>query len=456
MRVNINIDDADYGKFSELKLSYTDINGIERIVPLSFLQYERVFDFKTDFSSVKFDFLLISAMVYGIDNLLSRSLYSNDGWTRDIEVEFPVKNLSVWTGKEEKVKQILNFLTGDNWTITFSQNTQDTLYYPRPLTRRRKIPPTYEMDSIKSVSLFSGGLDSLIGVIDELEKLRGSERILLVSHFDSKSPGPNGDQIKLLTHLMTQYPDKIYWVQSKLALSRKDIDGNKLPVENNYRSRSLFFIGLGCYLSPIDELIIPENGTISINYPLTPSRVSSLSTRTTHPFVLKNIQELLTDLGLQTRIHNPYTFKTKGQMFVECTNQTFLHNIFRDSVSCGKRGRRQFHFDNPHENYHCGRCMPCIYRRAALNCAGFDNEMDYGNFITNVISLGKNDLPALFSYLNRDIQLETMKRDLLVNGNIEFDQLEQYAEMVLKSKNEVLQLFNDKGNSFVKSALGLI
>lgn len=451
MRVNVVIEDADYGKFSVLKLCYTD-NGVNRKVPLSFLGYERVFDFSTDFTSVKFDFFLVSAIVYGADNLLSRAIYSNDGWTRDIEVEFPVKNLDVWRGKEEKLKQILDFLTGDNWGVSFREIEDISLFQPR--TNRRRIP-YYEKDTIKSVSLFSGGLDSLIGVIDKLEMLTNNDRILLVSHFDSKSPGPNGDQIKLLRHLTIQYPNKIYWVQSKLALSRKDVEGNSVNVENNYRSRSLFFIGLGCYLSPIDELIIPENGTISINYPLTPSRVSSLSTRTTHPYVLKNTQELLAGLGLPTRISNPYTFKTKGEMLVECTNQTFIQRIFQDSVSCGKRGRKQ-NWEVKTGIQECGICMPCIYRRAALNKAGLDNENHYGNFITNANSRNySRDLPALFSYLKRNISLEKMKRDLLVNGNIEIHNLTEYAEMVLRSKQEVIQLFRDKGNRFVKSELNL-
>ncbi len=451
MKVNVVIADADYGKFSDLQLCYVD-NGVNRKVPLSFLGYERVFDFTTDFISVKFDFFLISAIVYGVDNLLSRAIYSNDGWSRDIEVEFPVNNVAVWSGKEEKLKQILDFLTGDNWLVSFRKIEDVFLFQSR--TKRRKIP-NYERDAIKSVSLFSGGLDSLIGVIDELEKLRNNERILLVSHFDSKSPGPNGDQRKLLKHLMVSYPNKIDWIQSKLALSRKDTDGNGVSIENNYRSRSLFFIGLGCYLSPIKELIIPENGTISINYPLTPSRVSSLSTRTTHPYVLKNIQVLLSSLGLATKIHNPYTFKTKGEMVVKCTNQTLLQNIFQHSVSCGKRGRKQ-NWKVKTGIQECGICMPCIYRRAALNKAGLDNENHYGNFITKANSRNySRDFPALISYLKRNISLEKMKRDLLVNGNIDISDLTQYAEMVLKSKQEVLQLFRDKGNRFVKFELGL-
>jgi hypothetical protein len=307
MRVDLVIDNADYGKFSDLKLCYTD-NGVDRKVPLYFLGYERVFDFTTDFTSVKFDFFLLSAIVHGVDNLLNRAIYSNDGWTRDIEVEFPVNNLTTWSGKEEKLKQILDFLTGDNWQVSFREIERVNFYQPRTNRRRSKIP-NYDKTSIVSASLFSGGLDSLIGVIDELEKLNVNERILLASHFDSKSPGPNGDQIRLLNHLHLAYPNKIYWVQSKLALSRKDTSGNRISIETNYRSRSLFFIGLGCYLSPTNNLIIPENGTISINYPLTPSRVSSLSTRTTHPHILKNIQELLSLLGLPNLINNPYTLK---------------------------------------------------------------------------------------------------------------------------------------------------
>lgn len=453
MRVSVILENADTGRFSNLKLCYND-NGTIKNVPLSFLQYEKVYDFTNDFNSVKFDFFLVSSIVYGVDNLLSRAIYSNDGWTRDIEVEFPVNNLATWIGKEDKLKQILDFLTGDNWQVSFREAERINFYQPRTNRRRSKIPH-YDKTSIVSASLFSGGLDSLIGVIDELDKLNVNERILLVSHFDSKSPGPNGDQLRLLNHLHLTYPNKIYWVQSKLALSRKDTSGNRISIETNYRSRSLFFIGLGCYLSPLDNLTIPENGTISINYPLTPSRVSSLSTRTTHPYVLKNIQELLILLGLPTIIHNPYTLKTKGEMFEECTNQPLVRRIYTDSVSCGKRGRRQFHFDNPSEIHNCGRCMPCIYRRAALNKANLDNENHYGNFITKVSSLGDNDLPALFSYLKRTITIEQMKRDLLVNGNIDINNLTNYADMILRSKEEVLQLFRDKGNSFVKSQLGI-
>jgi hypothetical protein len=78
------------------------------------------------------------------------------------------------------------------------------------------------------------------------------------------------------------------------------------------------------------------------------------------------------------------------------------------------------------------------------------------NFITKANSRNySKDLPALISYLKRNISVGKMKRDLLVNGSIEIQNLEEYAEMVLRSKQEVLKLFSDKGNTFVKSELGI-
>jgi len=446
MKITIQFDQADIGKFSNIKLCFRE-NDIERKVPLTFLKYESVCDFIVDYTSVKFDFFLITTLIYGADNLFSREKYSNDGWSRDIEIDLPVHNLGIWQGNEDKLKNTLDFLTGDDWTINFVQNDNVDYYLPRP--NRRKVP-IYDLDSVKTTSLFSGGLDSLIGVIDELEKLAPSERILFISHFDYKSSGPNGDQRRLLAYLKINYPDKIYWVQSKLALNRKDESGVKMFTENNYRSRSLFFIGLGIYLSPLDTLIIPENGTISINYPLTPSRVSSLSTRTTHPFVLQNVMELLANVGLVKNLENPYSFCTKGEMVQNCANQNIMQAIYKSSVSCGKRGRKQY-WTIKTGTEQCGKCMPCIYRRASLHKVNLDDEI-FGNNILNQSSL-TNDLPALFSYLNKDISLERMKRDILINGNIDLNNLESYANMVLRSKSEVYDFFNEKGNTFVKSKL---
>lgn len=454
MEIRIDLNEAIKGEFSRINLMFTDVNGVEQKIPLMLRNFVDAFDLTGDIESIKFDLFLISALVYGIDNLIARKYYSNDGWSRDLKVTFPVYHLNRWKGQKELLQDALKFLTGDYWEIDFVLNTITPMYQIKG-RRWKKYIKHFNPQNIKTTSLFSGGLDSLIGVIDQLESLDKGQEILLVSHFDFKSSGPNRDQQLLLKALKQKYPDKIKnnWIQIKLALSRTNLNGDSFQVEGNYRSRSFFFIGLGCYLSPSANLIVPENGTISINYPLTPSRVSSLSTRTTHPYVIDKLQNLVNNLGIDVQLQNPYKFDTKGEMVKNCSNYDLLVNILKNSTSCGKPGHNTS-WENKNTN-HCGVCMPCIYRRASLNKAKLDDHI-YGRDITQPLS--KNsfvDLPALISYLKRDISLEKMKRDILINGSLSFDELEKYAQMVLRSKSEVLQLFMNKGNNFIKAELGI-
>lgn len=455
MEIKVELKECTKGVFSNINLVFTDLKGEVQEVPLELRNFMDAYDLTGDIASIKFDLFLVSALVYGIDNLLPRKYYSDDGWSRELKVIFPVYHLDSWKGQELLLQDALKFLTGDHWEIDFMQNTIEPMYLVKG-RRWTKYIKQFNTSRIKTTSLFSGGLDSLIGVVDQLESLDGSEEILLVSHFDFKSSGPNKDQRVLLKALKQQYPNKIKsnWIQIKLALSRTNLNGDKFQVEENYRSRSFFFIGLGCYLSPSANLIVPENGTISINYPLTPSRVSSLSTRTTHPYVIDKFQRLISNLGINVQLQNPYKFETKGEMVENCSNRDLLTNILNNSTSCGKSGHNKS-WENKNTN-HCGVCMPCIYRRASLNKAQLDNQI-YGRDISQPSS--KNsfvDLPALINYLKRDISLEQMKRDILINGSVPFEDLEKYAKMVLRSKDEVLQLFEIKGNSFIKAELGII
>jgi hypothetical protein len=148
--------------------------------------------------------------------------------------------------------------------------------------------------------------------------------------------------------------------------------------ERSQRSRSLLFIAygvLGCtclasYAGGASvTLYIPENGFISLNVPLTPLRLGSLSTRTTHPFYLQKLQQVLNAAGLQVRLVNPYQLRTKGELLEECQNQTLLKQLVCQSTSCGRYARMGFK--------HCGRCVPCIVRRSAFLAIGLDDTTNY-------------------------------------------------------------------------------
>ena len=156
MRIKIEVNTAKDGQFSETFLCQ-EIDGVQKKVQLNIAHFHNLYDFTKETSSVGFDFFLIAAIVYGTDDLLARKLYSYNGWTREIEIEFPVKNIDYWKLAVTELEETLGFLTGDVWSIKFRKLEVEVLYLPRK-NRRKSIIPKYNYPNIEFVSLFSGGL----------------------------------------------------------------------------------------------------------------------------------------------------------------------------------------------------------------------------------------------------------------------------------------------------------
>lgn len=112
---------------------------------------------------------------------------------------------------------------------------------------------------------------------------------------------------------------------------------------------------------------VPENGLISLNVPLDPLRVGALSTRTTHPFYMARVNELLGKLGLTSRLFNRYGFQTKGQMVRGCQQPVFLAENAILTMSCSSPAKARFaKEESQRQPKHCGYCVPCLIRRASL------------------------------------------------------------------------------------------
>ena len=95
-------------------------------------------------------------------------------------------------------------------------------------------------------------------------------------------------------------------------------------------------------------------------------------------------------------------------------------------------------------------CMPCIYRRASLHKVGLDRGANYGRDICNGgVNLDcdkrlADDLRAFLSFLRSDVSEKRIGCLLLANGNIEVPRLQEYADIVVRSMNEVRIWFQDK------------
>ena len=74
-------------------------------------------------SEIGLDLLVLAAHVQAADTRISRSTESQDGWTREIRIVVPVSDPARWNTAIPLLQRLLNFLTGDRWTIGFRAAT---------------------------------------------------------------------------------------------------------------------------------------------------------------------------------------------------------------------------------------------------------------------------------------------------------------------------------------------
>jgi len=395
------------------------------------------------------DFLCIASCIYAADKALSRD-GAEDKWTRHLAIEIPVEHVKTWAGVSNKLSDCVGFLTGDRWEISFRHGEKRLI---QKKTRKRRI--AFRRPVGKSVCLFSGGLDSFIGAVDWLTDNPG-EQLLLVGHYDRHVSGPGVDQRALQKACLKKFAGRFELAQTQVGLSSGGAD-------TNFRSRSLLFIALGCYFAEIlgegTPVLIPENGPIALNFPLTPARRGSCSTRTVHPHFLAGLNHILKKVGIRNPVHNPYELKTKGEMVEDCRDKDFLSSTYALTRSCAKANHREQWINKKGPSgkapLGCGVCIPCLFRRASLHKRKLDQEI-YGIPVESVDHLhgdGRADLLALIAFLRRNHSDREIAAGLLGNGTLPFDRLSSYVNLVKRMRIEVLTWLRAKGSPFIKKEL---
>jgi hypothetical protein len=131
------------------------------------------------------DMLDIAAYIYCADQFTTRGteLMTNMGadWRRKFRLKIPVRCPDVW-GKDsvrEALVETLGFLSEDEFSFEFLQATTTTGLQPYLGFN----DPSAQAISPDEVILFSGGLDSLAGAVDEL--IGNNKKVALVSHQSS-------------------------------------------------------------------------------------------------------------------------------------------------------------------------------------------------------------------------------------------------------------------------------
>lgn len=315
-------------------------------------------------SSRFIDFLEIATYVYCADQVFKRGgLQDVDkfgaAWRRHFTFHIPVRDLDFWNSPQvlAALEETLHFLSEDYYQFSFSpaKNAPEIQEYLGLSGNALSVVAP------EQVMMFSGGLDSLGGAIQEA--VRDQRKVMLVNHRSTDKL--NTVHRNLMQKLRSQAGD--------LAPDHIHVDINKKVKQHNkeytQRTRSFLFLALGSSVANmlgLDSLRFYENGVISFNLPLSAQSVGSRSTRTTHPQVIQHFSKLLSLITEKPfRVENPFIWKTRGEIIKLIVDAGCSH-LIRDSMSCAHVRL------STKEGTHCGICSQCIDRRIGMIAVGAD------------------------------------------------------------------------------------
>lgn len=306
------------------------------------------------------DLLEIAAYVFCADQATSRGGKDVDRfgerWRRHFEFKIPVRVPEFWNRADVMalLRETLEFLADDFFDFEFVHGTNAPPmqeYFPKLLTAGPQ-------DEIEGVVLFSGGLDSLAGAVEE--SVAQKRRIMLVRH---KPTDKLNNVLLNLERLLAEKAGKFKPTHLHVRIY-KDKDLNK-----NYtqRTRSFLYAAIGVTVSRmlgLDLLRFYENGVVSMNLPVCAQVVGSRATRTTHPRVLAAFQRLFSAVaGNPFRVKNEFIWDTKADVIKRILKHG-CGDLIPASISCA----HVYGFSN--EFPHCGTCSQCIDRRMGVVAAG--------------------------------------------------------------------------------------
>ena len=386
-------------------------------------------------SPAALDLLDAAVTAYAADLRVPRR-QTYDGWTRIITLHLSVRELEKWERAAPIFQRMLRFLTGDSWTVTVRQ-APEFAEVQQSETNRFATPAT------ATACLFSGGMDSFVGAVNELT---GGKIIALVGHHARGGAATSNSQKQTLEVLRKHWSEENapffqFWVNAP--------KGEKSASEITTRGRSILFLALGIASaqalakaqgSAYGTLVVPENGFISLNVPLTASRRGSFSTRTTHPYLMELARQLNSALEIPVEIELPFRFFTKGEVLQHCANPAVLQSALAVTMSCSHPGVGRW---SKQGVQHCGRCIPCLVRRAAIATIGADPTLYRTvNLTAPIKPEAGSDLRALRLALDRTARHPPRYTDILASGPLPVTDgdKKKFFEMFCRSIEELRRL----------------
>lgn len=312
------------------------------------------------------DLLEIASYVYSADQAVKRGGVSSRDygakWRRQFQFYIPVREPDLWSSEPvlSALCDTLEFLSDDEYKFSFEKLTE-----PSPLEQYLDFDTGGAAGfQAEEVLLFSGGLDSLGGAIQEA--IAEKRSVALVSH--RPTPKIDSRQKALLRDLNEHIPNKQpfhvpVWINKEKELGK----------EYTQRTRSFLYASIGAVVARIFGLWrirFYENGVVSINLPISPQVVGGRATRTTHPQVLNGFSEIFSAVFQKPfAVENPFQWMTKAEV-VKSIRDRGCGYLIKHTMSCTRVWK------TTKLKTHCGTCSQCIDRRFGTLAAGCSDLED--------------------------------------------------------------------------------
>ncbi len=313
------------------------------------------------------DLIRVASYVLAADQAIGRGSAQSDdlgeSWRRTLRFVIPVERPEVWNSEAllSALQQTLGFLSDDNYTFEFvpgggSESEQLSFSGPQG-------GPFVSWNHIDEVVLFSGGMDSLGGAVDEV--LGHDRDVILVSH---RSANKTWTTQKHLLEELRRRSDGVGPGHVAIRMQKHE---KELRRESTQRSRSFLYVALAATVARLvglDRVRAYENGVVSLNLPISRQLTGARATRTTHPKVLRGFEAIISELtGEPFTVENPFELMSRTEVAHHLA-ELGAEDLVRSTVSCAKVRSSSKMFP------HCGVCSQCIGRRFALLAAGLEEH----------------------------------------------------------------------------------
>jgi hypothetical protein len=364
------------------------------------------------------DLLRVFRAAHLVDRRVPRASAA-DRWSRDLELRVQVADSARWHDALPVLGAVLTTLTGDNWILS-------TISGAPPIDAQPRLFDGWTADS---VALFSGGLDSAAYAARHLA--RGDGNLLLVSHDQANAHMP---QERLLGHL-----ERIAGAPGRVLRRPMSSEARTrgLRLESSTRSRGLSYIASAVFAAAahgVQQVIVPENGQLAINPPISPARRGSCSTRSVHPTVLALINELICLIGGDVTLENPFLAYTKGDVCQAGLDAGLGIDALAATVSCGSH-TVQRGFGN------CGYCFPCLIRRSGMLAGLGCDPSRYSRTLADVLTEPSRSqhLQELRLWVRQTFTVHDLLADIPLPSRAS---LADAVDVVSRGQQEIRQMLN--------------